>query len=158
MPQLDLRRGASQTRLMAHTYIVFDFGADEEKVQQARHKLEGWKQAFRLDKKLQFKFDRKETAVSAPATTEKSDKSEKPKAKSKTKSKPEASATADASGKNGTVQLLVRLYFSPHEKLSEQRWIERIPSEEPFKGATPKVIREDADEFSAVVEQFDGLD
>jgi hypothetical protein len=49
---------ASQTRVMAHTYMVFDFGADEEKAQQARHKLEGWKQAYRLDKKLQIKFDR----------------------------------------------------------------------------------------------------
>ena len=42
---------------MAHTYMVFEF-PNEEKAQQARHKLEGWKQAFRLDKKLQVKFDR----------------------------------------------------------------------------------------------------
>src|ERR1700724_3231373 len=55
---LDLRRRPSQTRRMAHTYMLFDFGADEEAAQKARHKLEGWKQAFRLDKKLQFKFDR----------------------------------------------------------------------------------------------------
>jgi hypothetical protein len=145
----------SQTPGMAHTYIVFDFGADEEKVQQARHKLEGWKQAFRLDKKLQFKFARNEGEGPTPAPPEKSDKQ---KTKSKAKSKTEASATADTAGKNGTVQLLVRLYFSPHEKLSEQRWIERIPAEEPFKEAAPRVIREGTDEFSAVLEQFDRLD
>jgi len=139
---------------MAHTYILFDFGADEEKVQQARHKLDGWKQAFRLDKKLQFKFDRKESGGSASGTTE---KSEKPNPKSKGTSKAEPSGEGGSAATNGTVQLLVRLYFSPHEKLSEQRWIERIPSEEPFKRAAPKVIREGADEFSAVLEQFDRL-
>ena len=45
---------------MAHTYLIFDFGTDEEKAQLARHKLEGWKQAFRLDKKLQYKLERPE--------------------------------------------------------------------------------------------------
>ena len=139
---------------MGHTYIVFDFGADEEKVQQARHKLEGWKQAFRLDKKLQFKFDRNEGAGSTPASPEKARQKPKAKAKSKTE---DSDASGDASS-NGTVRLLVRLYFSPHEKLSEQRWIERIPSEEPFKGAAPKIIREGAEGFSGVLEQFDRLD
>ena len=37
---------------MAHIYLVFDFASDEEKAQLARHKLETWKQAFRLDKRL----------------------------------------------------------------------------------------------------------
>jgi len=40
---------------MAHSYIKLDFGTDEEKAQQARHKLDGWKQAFRLDKRLLYK-------------------------------------------------------------------------------------------------------
>jgi hypothetical protein len=130
---------------MAHTYMLFDFGADEDKCQQARHKLEGWKQAFRLDKKLQFKFDRGESPVSEAVETPQ-------KAKSKTKT-PEAT-----NDKNGTVKLLVRLYFSAHEKLSAQRWTERIPSEEPFKGAAPKVIHEGEAEFSDVLAQFDRLD
>ena len=43
---------------MAHIYMSFDFGTDEEKAQLARHKLEMWKQAFRLDKKLLYKFER----------------------------------------------------------------------------------------------------
>ncbi len=47
---------------MAHIYMHFDFGADEEKAQEARHKLDGWKQAFRLDKKLQYKMERPEDA------------------------------------------------------------------------------------------------
>ena len=51
---------------MAHTYMVFEF-PNEEKAQQARHKLEGWKQAFRLDKKLQVKFDRGDEAMTEPA-------------------------------------------------------------------------------------------
>jgi hypothetical protein len=43
---------------MSHIYIRLDFGTDEEKAQLARHKLDGWKQAFRLDKKLLYKLDR----------------------------------------------------------------------------------------------------
>ena len=46
---------------MAQSYLIFDFGTNEEAAQQARHKLEGWKQAFRLNKKLQLKFEREET-------------------------------------------------------------------------------------------------
>ena len=51
---------------MAHAYgiyIRFDFGTDEEKAQQARHKLDGWRQAFRLDKRVQYKMDRPESAA-----------------------------------------------------------------------------------------------
>jgi hypothetical protein len=136
---------------MAHTYILFDFGADEASAQQARHKLEGWKQAFRLDKKLQFKFDRGESP--APETVEKTGK---PQPKSKAKLKAEAPDAAG--GENGNVKLLVRLYFSGYEKLSEQRWIARIPSEEPFKGAASKVVHEGEPEFSDVLAQFDRLD
>src|SRR5712692_3293159 len=65
---LDLACGASQTRFMAHSYIRFDFGTDEEKAQQARHKLDGWRQAFRLDKKLQYKLDRPENAPAETAS------------------------------------------------------------------------------------------
>jgi hypothetical protein len=143
---------------MAQTYLLFDFGADEAKVQQARHKLDGWRQAFRLDKKLQFKFDRGESP--APETNAKTDKAaaESPKAKTaKPKGKTKAAETS-AAEQNGDVKLLVRLYFSPHEKLSEQRWIDRIPSEEPFKGASPKVVQEGAAEFADVLSRFDSLD
>src|SRR6267142_7155741 len=56
--RVDLDVQGRQTRCMAHIYMSFDFGTDEEKAQQARHKLEMWKQAFRLDKKLLYKFER----------------------------------------------------------------------------------------------------
>ena len=147
---------------MAHTYMLFDFGADEEKAQQARHKLESWKQAFRLDKKLQFKFDRGESAASqaaeaeAPETPEKPEKPGKAGKSKSSKAKPKSSTEAPAT--NGQVKLLVRLYFSGHEKLSEQRWIDRIPSEEPFKGATPKLVKEGEADFAETLAQFDSLD
>ena len=150
-PCLDLAADASQTAVMAHTYILFDFGADEEKVQRARHKLESWRQAFRLDKKLQFKFERATNAESEVAP-KKETKAEKSKSKVKTKS---GSAEGE---KNGDVKLLVRLYFSTHERLSEQRWIDRIPSEEPFKDAAPKVVREGEAGFPEVLKQFDSLE
>jgi hypothetical protein len=130
---------------MHNTFLVFDFGANEETAQQARHKLESWRQAFRLDKKLQFKFDRGEAAGDGEGA-----KPEKQKAKDKTKSS-EAAARGD-------VKLLVRLYFSGHEKLSHQRWVERIPSEEPFKGASPKLVRQDEPGFGSIEEKFQNLE
>ena len=143
---------------MAHTYMLFDFGADEEKAQLARHKLEGWKQAFRLDKKLQFKFDRGEQGASPEAgeADEAPVKPAKPdsKAKAKAKSKP----ADEAAGKNGSVKLVVRLYFSGHEKLSEQQWLGRIPTDDLFKGAAPKVVQEGEPEFPDVRKQFDSLE
>ncbi len=143
---------------MAQTYLLFDLGSDEEKVQQARHKLESWKQAFRLDKKLQYKLEREQSASSS--TTEAKPEpvnTEKPKsAKTKPKSKPKSAEPAAEN--SGPVKLLVRLYFSGHEKLSEQRWIDRIPTEEPFKSASPKIVRESEPEFADILKQFDTLE
>src|SRR5712692_7812715 len=141
---LDLACGASQTRFMAHSYIRFDFGTDEEKAQQARHKLDGWRQAFRLDKRLQYKLDRPENAPAetaskpepaasaAPPEKSKGKAAEKTKGKTASAKSSAASAEKPAAAANGKVGLLIRLYFSSHEKLSEQRWLDRIPSEEPF--------------------------
>jgi hypothetical protein len=142
---------------MAQTYLLFDFGADEAKVQQARHKLDGWRQAFRLDKKLQFKFDRGENAAGEAAPAETPAKPEQGKAE-KSKAKPKTRSGEGGPGKNGNVKLIVRLYFSGHEKLSEQRWVKQIPSEEPFKGASPKVVAEGAPEFTETLQRFDSLD
>lgn len=156
---------------MAHTYIRLDFGTDEEKAQQARHKLDGWRQAFRLDKRVQYKVDRPESpeadggkpAVSASATKPAAEDKRKSggKAKEKSAAKAKTSESAEqkpAAAANGKVGLLVRLYFSSHEKLSEQRWIERIPSEEPFKSASPKVIHQDDAEFEKTDQQFESMD
>src|ERR1700675_771568 len=120
---------------MAHTYMLFDFGADEEKAQQARHKLEGWKQAFRLDKKLQFKFDRGEETASSEGEEGTEATAKAAKSKSNLKANAKTTPSDEASGKNGSVRLLVRLYFSGHEKLSEQQWLDRIPADDLFKGA-----------------------
>jgi hypothetical protein len=156
---------------MAHSYIRFDFGADEEKAQQARHKLDGWKQAFRLDKKLQYKLDRPDSGavetVSKPEPDAKAAPPEKSKGKAAEKTKGKAASPksserakekpAPPEAANGRVSLLVRLYFSSHEKLSEQRWLERIPSEEPFKSASPKVIHHGDAEFETADKQFETL-
>src|ERR1700732_2021733 len=122
---LDLECGASQTRTMAHSYIKLDFGTDEEKAQQARHKLDGWKQAFRLEKSLLYNFDRPESDAAesgskpepvetpAPAAKSKGKTAASPKTKAAAKaSKPAAEKSASAA--NGKVGLLVRLYFSSH--------------------------------------------
>jgi hypothetical protein len=157
---------------MSHTYIQFDFGTDEEKAQEACHKLDIWKQTARLDKKLLYKLERDEdSAAEASVEPEKSEKAEKAekathaeKGKSKGKAKTSAAQTEKAatpsakSEKTATptakLTLFIRLYFSSHEKLSEQRWIDRIPSEEPFKGASPKIIRKDDAEFEQADAHF----
>jgi hypothetical protein len=158
---------------MAHAYSIylrFDFGTDEEKAQQARHKLDGWRQAFRLDKRVQYKMDRPEQGTvenaAKPAVS-----IEKAPVAAKSKEKPAAKGAAKAVAKsseatappkpeaaaNGQVGLLVRLYFSSHEKLSEQRWLARIPAEEPFKSASPKIIHQGDPEFGATDEQFEAI-
>ena len=153
---------------MAHTYMVFDFGTDEEKAQQARHKIEGWKQAFRLDKKLQIKFDRSDAAQEdgdadsspegeGPEKPAKSGKGAKAKSKSGAKAASKGGEKADSVNK-GDVKLLIRLYFSGHEKLSEQQWLERIPADDLLKGAMPKIIREGDEDFDHTVKQFDSLE
>jgi len=45
---------AAHIYCMAYSFLVFDFGGDEDAAQQARHRIEGWRQGFRLDKKLQL--------------------------------------------------------------------------------------------------------
>jgi hypothetical protein len=155
---------------MAHTYLLFDFGTDEEKAQLARHKLEGWKQAFRLDKKLQYKLERAQDESETKAASEHSEKpaetpkTEKPKTKASSKSKAKhkskhaEDSAEEAPVSNGKVNLLVRLYFSGHEKLTEQRWLDRIPTEEPFKEASPRVVRQGEEQFDEIVKQFDSLE
>ncbi len=166
---LDFECGASQTRFMAHSYIRLDFGTDEEKAQQARHKLDGWRQAFRLDKKLQYKLDRPENAgvtASKPESEVKAPPAENPKGKGAEKAKGQAASAKSSvppAGKtsaaaNGKVGLLVRLYFSSHEKLSEQRWLDRIPSEEPFKSASPRVVHHSDPVFETTDKQFEALE
>src|SRR5260370_15402874 len=82
---------------MAHSYIKLDFGTDEEKAQQARHKLDVWKQAFRLDKRLLYKLDRPES--DAGEVVAKPEQVEKPAAASKSTDRTAATAKSKAPAK-----------------------------------------------------------
>ena len=159
---------------MAHIYMTFDFGTDEEKAQQARHKLDGWKQAFRLDKKLLYKFERAtpegdgaNAAEVAPARKEAA-KAEKPPKGGKARKGGSAKAKAPKEEKEendeaaavatGPVKLHLRLAFSGHEKMTEERWLKRIPTEEPFKGAEPETVKTGDAGFAEIEGKFEGLE
>jgi hypothetical protein len=168
---------------MAQSILVFDFGANEDAAQQARHKVEAWKQGFRLGNKMLLKFEREEaaarnenksaTAEAEPAQNEPAGsaadaaKSGKKKAGAKAgvkssakaaKSAAEPEKTESPAAANGKVRLLLRLDFSDHEKLSHQRWLDRIPGEEPFKSASGQTIRTGDPEFPKIAELFESLD
>ena len=167
---------------MPQSILMFDFGTDEDAAQQARHKVEAWKQGFRLGDKMQLKFEREETAAakSAPAESDAAADSEpdepaataakggKKKAAAKSAAKSGKKADAEAAAEpaqseapappNGKVRLILRLSFSDHEKLSHQRWLDRIPSEEPFKSAASQTIRAGDPEFGKTAELFESLD
>jgi hypothetical protein len=123
---------------MAHTFIVFDFGTNEEASQQARHRVEGWKQGYRLGDKLLIKFEREggKTGADDSVKSKKKIDAEKPE----------------------KVRVLIRLDFSDHEKLSFNRWLERIPKEEAFKLAKSKTVKQGETEFEELEKLFDSLD
>ena len=144
---------------MATIYLTFDFGKDEEKAQLARHKLDSWKQAFRLDKKMAGKFDRKEGAAeAAPAPAAKEDtkkKADSKGAKEKAKADPEPTKLAASAAE---IKLILRLALPNHEKLTEQRLLKRISTEEPFVSATPKTIKQGEAAFADVAARFEELE
>jgi hypothetical protein len=165
---LDRRISRLNTHCMAYIFLTFDFGTNEESAQLARHKVEGWKQGYRLGKKLELKFDRKESETGAapaaepvPPPTKAVPKSKGKKqgaAKTKGKSAKEAPDPAPQSAPPSEIRILVRLDFSDHEKLSRQRWLERIPMEEPFKSAKSGVVRSGDPEFPATSDLYDSLE
>ncbi|HEY6442710.1 MAG TPA: hypothetical protein VIY66_05155 [Candidatus Acidoferrales bacterium] len=139
---------------MAESILTFDFGTNEEGAQQARHKIEGWKQGFRLGSKMILKFERvngTEEAAEADGASAKEESSRKKKRAAKEESQ-------DVAEPSGRVRLLLRLNFSDHEKLSHQRWLDRIPAEEPFKSVKTETVRTGDPEFPAIAELFDSLD
>jgi len=133
---------------MAHDFLIFDFGTNEEVAQQARHKVEGWTQGFRLGKKMLLKFEREAADDSSEPETD---------AKKASASKKKSVAKADGAEPSAKVRVLVRLDFSDHEKLSHQRWLDRIPTEEPFKSAKAEIIRQGQPGFAEAAELFDSL-
>lgn len=132
---------------MAHDFLIFDFETNEEAAQQARHKIEGWTQGFRLGKKMLLKFEREDAKESNDAESASAPKGGKKKAAAKDNSPAETPK----------VRVLVRLDFSEHEKLSHQRWLDRIPNEEPFKSAKAEIIRQGDPDFADTSELFDSL-
>jgi hypothetical protein len=156
-------RAADIQKVMAQSYLIFDFGSNEEAAEQARRTIERWKQAFRLGKKVMMKFDRSSPDDGGGSRVEAG--SGQNAGASEQPGQQEAGAphdrdTSDGSNADQTtadqITLIVRLEFSDHERLSHQRWLARIPAEQPFKDAHPKAIASGDPEFATVVEQFQG--
>jgi hypothetical protein len=133
---------------MAQCFLLFDFGSDESAAQNARHKIEALKQAFRLGNKILLKFERV-----APEESTDGDAAE---SKQSAKKKKSADKEEDAAS-NDRIRLLIRLDFSDHEKLSHQRWLDRIPAEDAFKSARCETLRPSDPDFSKTSDHFDSL-
>jgi hypothetical protein len=157
-PRLTHPLAARYTIFMAHSYLIFDFGTDEEAAQQARHKLEAWKQGFRLGNKLLLKFEREGTG-GADAGRDGAATSAGGDAKpAGAKKKSAVNEQAEKTEPRGHVRLLIRLDFSDHEKLTHQRWLDRIPGEEPFKSVEAETVLYTDPAFTKTAELFDSLD
>jgi len=135
---------------MPQSIFVFDFGTNEDLAQQARHKVDAWKQGFRLGNKMLLKFERADSSENGEESAEEPARGKSVR-KKPTKEKEQAK-------NSGRIRLLVRLSFSEHEKLSHQRWLDRIPVEEPFKSAKLQTVRTGDPEFPKTAELFDSLD
>jgi hypothetical protein len=159
---------------MAHLYMSFDFGTDEEKAQLARHKLEMWKQAFRLDKKMLYKFERTavdgvagtsgEEAGLKPGPTKSTEKSAEKNETRKTgksakaaKSKEKAEAEK-AAAPSGNVKLHLRLAMPAHERITEERFLQKFPAEEVFSSASPVLVRQGQPGFAEADAVFESLE
>lgn len=142
---------------MPQSILIFDFNTNEEAAQQARHKVDAWRQGFRLGNKMLLKFERAEPEMSV-APEDSAAAKETSRAKAAAKKSAGKQEKTEKSEQKSSVRLLVRLDFSDHEKLSHQRWLDRIPAEEPFKSAKPHMVRAGDAEFAKTVELFDSLD
>lgn len=152
---------------MAQSILIFDFGTNEEAAQQARHKIESWQQGLRLGKKMLFKFERGEAVEEsgeaakseAGAAAEESSSKAKIKAGKKKAAKEKEDAGEGANGEaTARIRLLIRLGFSDHEKLIQQRVLDRFAAEEPFKSAQGETIRQGNPGFAESADLFDSLD
>ena len=146
---------------MPQTILIFDFGANEEAAQQARHKVDAWKQGFRLGNKMMVRFNRPESSEKSQediSTAGKKPSGRRPAKKEPVAEKGTAAKAGGSAKPDGSVRLLLRLDFSAHEKFSRQRWLDRIPSEEPFKSAKQETYPEGNPAFSQIAELFESLD
>ena len=151
---------------MAHIYMSFDFGTDEEKAQQARHKLEMWKQAFRLDKKMLYKFERTGAAAGesdeqagrkSGATVAKKETAKEGKSAKLTKSKGIAGEEKKAAP-SGNVKLHLRLALPAHERFTEERFLKKFPAEELFSSSSPVLVRQGQPGFAETDAVFEALE
>jgi hypothetical protein len=143
---------------MAQSILTFDFGTNEEAAQRARHKIEAWRQGSRLGKKILLKFDRDESADGAESDAAASTEKAPAKSKSGKKKPAKHKAAPDTDGALSNVRLVIRLDFSDHEKLTQQRWLDRFAAEEPFKSAKGETIRQGNPAFAKTAELFDSLE
>ena len=58
---------------------------------------------------------------------------------------------------SGGAQVIVRLAFQPGEQLSFERWLERIPAEEPFDSADCRALSHSTDGYDTVCDTFSRL-
>ena len=143
---------------MAQAIMMFDFGTNEEAAQQARLKVERWKQGFRLGNKIQMKFERQASAEKEGSPAEKAASAEsKPGKKKSPASGAKEGGTDGKAASGGRVRVLLRLAFSDHDKISNQRWLDRIPAEEPFKSAKAETVHPGDEAFSKTSELFESL-
>ncbi len=104
---------------MSYSFLIFDFGGNEDAAQQARHRIEGWRQGFRLDKKLQLKFQRKDLEAKQDTPNDPPPKAPKGSSKAKAASKAKAKPAGEGERKSGSspaaaseIRMIVRLDFS----------------------------------------------
>ena len=148
-------------RLPMASILIYDFGDNEEAAQQARHKIESWQQGLRLGKKVLFKFDRKDSedgALEAAAASEKASADAKPVKKKPGAGSKEKTVAEAETASSSNIRLVIRLGFSDHEKLIQQRLLDRFAAEEPFKSAQGETIRQGSPTYAESAELFDSLD
>lgn len=135
---------------MAKAFLLFDFGSDEEAAQKARHRIDAWKQAFRLGNKVQLKVERQPSAGSEDAYEPKGHASKGKNTSAKHEHEPKGEP-------DERIRVFVLLDFSAHEKHLFQTWFERIPAEEPFKSVKRETVQHGAENFDPTSDLFDSL-
>ena len=93
--------------------------------------------------------DKKKSRPAAEAKSEKKPARKGAKGKAKEEAEPAKLAPSYAE-----IKLILRLALPNHEKLTEQRLLKRISSEEPFASASPKTIRQGDAGFGEVDSLF----
>jgi hypothetical protein len=152
------RAVAGREEAMPQTLIIYDFGANEEAAQQARHRLEGWRQAFRLGDRLKLKFERQAASSASMGESAAGETGDETKRKSAGKGSAATEETQQAQASDAeSLRLIVRLEFSSHERLSYQQWFDRLGAEPSLQGTDRRVLQRGEEGFDSVADTFDSL-